>query len=567
MLAAGTLLDKRYEILAPLAAGGMGEVYRARRVLLGDEVAIKVILPKTDHADILRERFLRESRTCAQLRHPHIVSILDFDVDADGRPFLVMEYLNGPSLRDELKRLQRMELDVVRSLVQDLAGALQLAHDRGVVHRDLKPANVVSHRFDTGEIVFKLIDFGIANLRESEETQLTGRREFLGTVHYASPEQLRGEPVDGRSDVYSLGAMTFELLTGRPPFSDADPLTLAMQHLTVAPPAPSSLLAGVPPWVDVVVLKALAKDRQDRWDSPLAFARALRPQGDERTEVAASRVSTARWMQQYEIRERLGSGRFGSEIFAGIHRAMGHPVAIRTLARRSDANWEVARSRFLREAQALQLSHPSVIQVRDYGEEGDVLYVVTELIEGASLRQVLVEQGSLPWSRLSRLAAQLLSAAAAIHKRGGLVSGLTPDIVRIATDDDGERIMVSSGGVCHVQDVMALLSDTTVRGTGVPEPELFYVAPEVLLGESTDAQADVFTIGALIYEMATGRRPFEATSLPLLLGAMLRTTPADPRSVQADVPESAALALLSALSPDRQIRPASVSEFKATIAL
>lgn len=563
MLPAGTLLDKRYEILAPLAAGGMGEVYRARRILLGDEVAIKVILPKADNAAVLRERFLRESRTCAQLRHPHIVSILDFDVDADGRPFLVMEYLNGPSLRDELKRVQRLELGAVQALVQDLAAALQLAHDRGVVHRDLKPSNVVSHTFDTGERVFKLIDFGIANLRESEETQLTGRREFLGTVHYASPEQLRGEPVDGRSDIYSLGAMTFELLTGRLPFSDPDPLTLAMQHLTVVPPAPSASVTDLPPWVDAVILKALAKDGRDRWESASAFARALQPQGAERTQVAATHASSPRWMQKYEIRQRLGSGRFGSEIFSGVHRAMGHPVAIRTLTRRSDANWEVARARFLREAQALQLSHPSVIQVRDYGEEDDVLYVVTELIEGPSLRQVLVEQGSLQWPRLSGLAAQLLSAAAAIHKRGGLVSGLTPEIIRIATDDDGERIMMSSGGVCHVQDVMALLSDTTVRGTGVPEPELFYVAPEVLLGEPTDAQADVFTLGALIYEMATGRRPFEATSLPLLLGAMLKTIPADPRSVQADMPAPVAATLIAALSPDRKIRPASVGDLRA----
>ena len=205
MFIPGRLLDGRYEIVSLLGEGGMGEVYRARRRLLGDEVAIKVMQGGRQSqvaGDALRERFLRESRACAQLRHPHIVSILDFDLDEEGRPYLVMELLNGPSLRQELSVRGSLDLAATTHIVNSLAAALQLAHDRGVVHRDLKPANLVSHRFDSGEKIYKVIDFGLANIRDTTSaadetrTRLTTAREFLGTVAYASPEQLRGEPTD-----------------------------------------------------------------------------------------------------------------------------------------------------------------------------------------------------------------------------------------------------------------------------------------------------------------------------------------------------------------------------------
>lgn len=148
VLTTGATLDGRYEIHGLLASGGMGEVYRARRVLLGDEVVIKVIKTSGGDPAEVRERFLHESRLCAHLRHPNIVTILDFAIAADGQPYLVMEYLNGSSLRDELLATGPMSVARVRQIVEPVCGALQLAHDRRIVHRDLKPANIVSHRFE-----------------------------------------------------------------------------------------------------------------------------------------------------------------------------------------------------------------------------------------------------------------------------------------------------------------------------------------------------------------------------------------------------------------------------------
>ena len=215
MLAEGTLLDGKYEIRGQLATGGMGEVYLAHRRLLGDEVAVKVIRRTGPDPSVWRERFLRESRACAQLRHPHIVTILDFNIDPQGQPYLVMEYLNGPSLYEELKVRDRFDLDSVQHLLATVGSALYLAHSTGIVHRDLKPQNIVSHRFETGEVVHKVIDFGLVTLKtEIESTRLTQAHEFLGTVAYSAPEQFMEAAPDPKADQYSLGVIVYELLAG-----------------------------------------------------------------------------------------------------------------------------------------------------------------------------------------------------------------------------------------------------------------------------------------------------------------------------------------------------------------
>src|SRR5262249_4244444 len=145
-------------------------------------------------------------------------------------------------------------------------------------------------------------------------------------------------------------------------------------------------------------------------------------------------ASAGGFLGTYELGERLGPGRLGSDVYAGTHRALGHPVAIRMLRRSADRNWDAVRARFLREAPTLQVAHQSIIQVRDFGEEGDLVYLVTDFIEGPSLRQVLKTDGALPWTRLKPLLEELVSAARVLHRKGGLLCGLSPDIVRVAPD-------------------------------------------------------------------------------------------------------------------------------------
>ncbi len=566
MLSPGQLLDDRYEILALLAEGGMGAVYRARRTLLGDEVAIKIV--RGEHGGSgSRDRFFRESRASARLRHPYIVSILDFNVDDEDHPFLVMELLNGPSLKDEVASKGRMTLAEVQAIVPSLCTALQFAHDLGIVHRDLKPANIVAHEFSPGQRVYKIVDFGLANLRDTEETRLTGPHEFLGTIAYASPEQLTGAAVDSRSDVYSLGAVVYEMLTGRVPFGGPDAMAMLTAHLSGAVPKVSETIADVPAWVDIAVSRALAKDPADRWATIADFGHALLAGDGGSTTAIHTAPSQGGLMSTYDLGERIGRGRLDSVVYKGTHRALGHPVAIRLLRRDTQRNWEGARARFMREAQSLQVAHPSIIQVRDYGEESDFVYLVTDYIVGQSLREVMTAAGPMPWPRLSRLLSQLVEATRMLHRRKGLLCGVSPDIMRVTTDDDGERLLISSAGVWQAQDLLATLKDDTLRGVALADAELHYTAPELMTGRNADVRSDVFTMGVLAYEMATATLPYDGASMPDLLGNMLRGEPAAPRTLQPTMPASASAALLRALRPTPNDRFATAQEFGAALNL
>jgi serine/threonine protein kinase len=560
VLTVGQILDARYEILAPLAEGGMGAVYRARRTLLGDEVAIKIVRAEQAGPGP-RERFLRESRASAKLRHPHIVSILDFNADDPEHPFLVMELLNGRSLKEEIAALGTLDFREVMAIVPTLCSALQFAHDLGVVHRDLKPANVVAHEFAPGHRVWKVVDFGLANLRQSDETRLTGPHEFVGTIAYASPEQLSGAVVDPRSDIYSLGAVVFEMLTGRVPYPGADAMAMLTGALSGPVPRPSDWRPELPAWIDVAVCRALAKHPEDRWKTIAEFGSAFLTGDGSTTTTTRVPVPASGLLSTYDLGERVGAGRLGSDVHRGTHRALGHPVAIRILRRGSDRSWEGVRARFLREAQTLQLAHPAIIQVRDFGEEPDLVYVVTDFIEGHSLREVMSAAGPMPWMRLRHLLSHLLDAAHALHRRKGLLCGVSPELMRVTNDDDGERLMISTAGIWQAADMLSTLQEQTVRGVALADAELRYVAPELLTGRTADVRSDIFTMGVLAYEMATGCLPYDGATMPELLGAMLRGAVTGPRERQPDLPEKSAAALLKALRPSAGERFASAKEF------
>ena len=572
MLGAGTVIDGRYEILAPLAEGGMGAVFLARRRLLGDEVAIKIVRADSAQDQGARERFLRESRASAQLRHPNIVSILDYSLDAEGRPYLVMELLNGRSLREEIAARGRLPLHEVQSIIVPLCGALQLAHDQGILHRDLKPGNIVAHDFGGGTKTHKIVDFGLVRDLSSDSTRLTGAHQFLGTFTYAAPEQVLGGDMDARSDQYSLAVVTYELLTGRPPFDAPDPAQLVTALLMNTMIAPSLLRADLPKWVDVVLGRALAKSAADRYESMSVFATALQSGSSQnRPTVLMNKPGRPAGgggglLATYDLGERLGPGRLGSEVFSGTHRALGHPVAIRLLRRSAGRNWDAVRARFLREAQTLQVAHPSIIQVRDYGEEGDLVYLITDFIEGPSLRHVLKTDGAMPWSRLRPLLAQLAEAARMLHRKGGLLCGVSPDIMRVVPDaDDGELLMISTAGIWQASDLLATLGDETLRGSALADVELHYIAPELLTGQNADVRSDVFTMGVVSYEMAAAALPYDGPSMPALLGAMLKGRVTDPRSLQPTLPDGAASAIVKALAPEPADRYASAKEFAAAL--
>jgi serine/threonine protein kinase len=548
VLAEGTLLDGKYEIRGQLAAGGMGEVYLAHRTLLGDDVAVKVIREIGPDPGVGRERFLRESRASAQLRHPHIVTILDFNVDPTGQPYLVMEYLNGPSLHEELKVRGRFDLTTVQHLLATVGSALHLAHTHGIIHRDLKPQNIVSHRYPTGEVVHKVIDFGLVTLKAgADSTRLTQAHEFLGTVAYAAPEQFTGAAPDAKADQYSLGVIIYELLAGCRPIEGDGFMMLVDRHLNQTPVALAEHRPDLPPTVTSAVMRALAKSPEARWPTVMDFARAFA--GSETTVSQGVPQQASSLLSTFELGPVIAEGRFGSRIHAGTHRALGHPVAIRTFHHAGRPEREAVRARFLREARTLQVSHPNLIHVRDFGEDAEMLYVVTDLFKGSSLEQRLA-RGPLSIDELTAWLGQVLGATAALNRRGGRITGLHPGIVRLVEEAGATSVAISSAGVHQIQDVLSTLSEDALRAQATDETELLHVAPELLMGKAATERSDVYTAGVLGYQMATGRTPYDAATLPVLLGAMFEGPPPDPRTLRSDLPQSKAEALMCALARD-----------------
>ena len=273
-LAPGARLGE-YVIEGTIAAGGCGTVYAAQHRLLGRRAAVKVLHRSLASSSEMVERFVREARVVNQIRSPHIVDIYDLGELPDGRPFMVMELLRGTSLRALLDRRGRLAPSVIEGLLEPVCAALQSAHEAGVIHRDLKASNLMVEReVDPPQV--KLLDFGIAKLLRTDGAPgITQVGQRLGTPYAMSPEQIRGDTIDARADVYALGVLLYQCLTGKVPFQAEEPSELERLHLEAPAPRPSAL-APVAPALDLLVLRCLEKDPADRPPSAKAFHEQLR---------------------------------------------------------------------------------------------------------------------------------------------------------------------------------------------------------------------------------------------------------------------------------------------------
>jgi serine/threonine-protein kinase len=276
----GKTLPGGHHILDLISVGGMGRVYRAQQSALGRTVAVKIIHPHLLSDENSALRFMTEARAASQLNHPNSVAVFDFGRTEDGQPYLVMEFLRGKDLARVSHEEGPLSFGRIVDVLRQVLAALGEAHDLGIVHRDLKPENVILEPLRRGGDFVKVVDFGLAKLRADAQapSNVTSPGIVCGTPDYMAPEQGRGDAIDGRSDLYSVGVMLFQLLTGRLPYEADSPTQVVMMHLTIPVPDPRQVAPerAIPEPLVAVVFRAMAKDSRDRYHDAAEFAEALR---------------------------------------------------------------------------------------------------------------------------------------------------------------------------------------------------------------------------------------------------------------------------------------------------
>jgi serine/threonine protein kinase len=470
-----------YEVLDRLPAGGMGIVYRARQVALNRTVALKVIRAGAHAGPRERARFRAEAEAVASLSHPHIIPIYDYG-ECDGVPYLAMEFAEGGSLAQRLDG-GPLPLPAAAGLVETLARAVHFVHGRDLIHRDLKPANVLL----TAQGVPKLADFGLAK-RLDQDQGLTRSRAVLGTASYMAPEQAAGDrhALGPATDVWALGAILYEILTGRPPFAAGTYELTIHQVLSDDPLPPNRLRPGVPAPLEAICLKCLEKDPARRFASAQALADDLRRYQDGEP-IVTRPLGTAEWHARaarragYEVLDTLAAGERGS-VYKVRHLVLKRVVALEMIAARGLDPARLARLRAGAEAVG-QLHHPNIAEVYDFGEQSGEPYLATEYVEGGSLAQ---RMASGEWrvaspevqEQAARLVEALARAVHHAHQRGLVHGRLRPSQVLLAADGTPKIIGLGLG---HILDEE-------------PDP-------------ARGPAEDVYALGAILYELLCGRAP------------------------------------------------------------
>ncbi len=550
-LAAGHVLCDRYRIRRVLGKGGMGVVYEAEDTALRRQVALKLTTVRNplagEETDQRREeRFLREASINAQIAHPNVVTIYDYgrgEVGVESFCYIAMELLAGETLGHRMRRTRApVPTPELLPIVTQIARGLRAAHQRGLVHRDLKPDNIMLTPGEDGVEVARILDFGLAkDTKDDGEASLTDAGTVMGTPEYMAPEQVLAHDVDARTDLYALGILLFECVSGAAPFRNANPIRVASAHVCEpAPPLRTPAGSSKPSAaLTDLVRKLMEKKPEDRVQTAEDTLRLLR----ELPESMALRVceqgqgdSLAFTTQcRYQTGRKLAESA-SAVIYEATHLELGRQVALKIF--RAVQSMEVARLK--RELPALAtFRHASNARVLDVGMTSQKTdgrpFLVMERVRGPSLRQVLAKKRIMSWRRAVDLHVGILEGLAEAHAVGVLHRHLSPEHVLVpnaGTRRETVKIIgyrVAEGGADFTGPMLLSL----------PDPA--YTAPEVLRGSALSERTDLYAVGVMLHEAVLGRlpgtlppqlrasQPVSAEELPPeLLDAIRRAVSVDP---------------------------------------
>ncbi|MBV8201945.1 MAG: serine/threonine-protein kinase [Acidobacteria bacterium] len=610
-----------YRILERLGGGGMGVVYKGWDLRLERYAAVKFLSPHRSSSEDFKRRFAREARTASRLEHPNICTVFETDETEDGRLFIAMAFCEGESLKRKIER-GPLPLQQALGIAAQVASGLAAAHDKGVVHRDVKPANVMVA--EDGRV--KIVDFGIARL--ADETRLTRTGDVMGTTAYISPEQFLSAETDHRSDLWSLGVVLYEMVTGRLPWSNGDEREL-VSAIVKRPSRPiSTLRPEVPQALERVAARALAKRPAERYqradelradllavaelvaqpaqadqpapydqtliEAPLLPGRERRPPPSPPPPPAAGSGASAaaapaaaageaaasatapgagergqpgaadspggsagppsgprsspqgtpatpssagverrpgsgmigRVIAHYRILGPLGGGGMGV-VYQAQDLSLERVVALKFLPPELTRDQE-SKTRFLQEARAASaLDHPNICTIHEVGEidEGQ-LYLAMACYDGETLKQRL-QRGPLPIDEALETAQQVARGLVKAHRHGIVHRDIKPANLMITTD---EIVKILDFGIAKLAGAAGL----TRIGSSLGTPG--YMSPEQARGDEVDPRTDVWSLGAVLYEMVTGRRPFRGEHDQAVLYALFNLEPEPVDQLRPDAP-------------------------------
>jgi serine/threonine protein kinase/Tol biopolymer transport system component len=584
-----------YEVLERLGGGGMGVVYKAWDPRLERYVALK-FLSESRGEDEDRQRFIREARTASVLDHPNICTIYEIGEADDGRMFIAMAFVEGESLKKKLDR-GPLALGHAVELAAQVAAGLAEAHAKKVVHRDVKPANIMV----AADGRAKIVDFGIAWL--AGQTRLTQAGSVVGTTAYLAPEQFRRETAGHRADLWSLGVVLYEAITGHLPFTSDGEEDLVRAILKSAPPPMASVRRGVPAALDQIVARALAKRPADRYPtaaamrSDLLAAAAVAAEAESEAEdtlresprpaslggrawsmpisgatpatppmpaAGATDAGTGqrlsligRTVGHYRILEHLGGGGMGI-VFRAEDLKLARTVALKFLPFELTRDPE-AKARFLQEARtASAIDHPNICTIHEVGEtdEGQ-LYLAMACYDGETLKRRL-SRGALPVDEAVDIAQQIARGLGKAHRKGIVHRDIKP-----------ANLMITSDAVVKILDFgIAKLAGSAILtrvGSSVGSPG--YMSPEQARGEEVDARTDLWALGVVFYEMLAGRRPFRGEHDQSVLYSLFHDSPEPLNRVRADVLPDVQRIVDRLLAKEREARYATAADLLADLRL
>jgi len=514
----GMIVGGRYRAIELLGTGGMGGVYRAEDLIGGQVVALKILRPHLEASDEANARFEREAVVGGKLDHPNCVGVADIGRCDDGAIYLGMELLRGVSLGDAMALASEGRLPWRRALhiARHVLRGLGHAHDQGIVHRDIKPDNIFLTSRDGDPDFARVLDFGIAKLVSGDAPAITAAGLTVGTPDYLSPEQAQGVPLDGRSDLYSLSAVLFEMLTGETPFADPELVKILMGH--VSEPVPR--LAAVAPDLDVpddveaLIRDGLAKRPADR----IADAAAYIARIDALLATPADADLGVVLDGRYRLDALLGRGAWG-RVYRGRHLAIDRAVAVKILDPLVVGD-DDGRRRFEREAQAAgRLHHVNCVGVTDYGATPDgSRYLAMELADGANLEDRLHEVTRLPVRAAVHIMRHVLRGLAHAHEAGLVHRDLKPANIMLTTSGaDRDFAKILDFGLARM-----VAGDDRITRSGVICGTPRYMAPEQVLDRQLDPRADLYAASVIFFEMLAGRTPFDHEDTTAMLEMHLR---------------------------------------------